>query len=62
MKASKLAFTLLDSERAFADFSFASLAFVNNPFSPVNIDILIPARIKSTIIVITNAINVIPFV
>ena len=39
---------------------FAEIAFAINPFSPVSIAILTPASIKRTIIVITNAINVIP--
>ena len=42
-------------------FVFASFAFPSIPLSPVNVAITTPARIKSTIIVITNAINVIPF-
>ena len=39
---------------------FAFCACVNIPFCPVNIAILTPASISNTIIVITNAINVIP--
>ncbi len=41
-------------------FCFASFALVNIPFSPVNDPIVTPANIKSTIILITNAISVIP--
>ena len=40
---------------------FALCALVNIPLSPVNVAIVTPASIKSTIIVMTNAINVIPF-
>ena len=42
-------------------FVFASAAFLNIPFSPLNIEIATPAKINNTIIVITNAISVIPF-
>jgi hypothetical protein len=41
-------------------YAFDFVALVNIPFSPVNIAIVIPANINRTIIVITNAINVIP--
>ena len=40
----------------------ASLARLSIPFYPVSVAIVIPAKINNTIIVITNAINVIPFV
>ena len=40
--------------------SVAADALLNNPFSPVNVTIVTPAKIKSTIIVTTNAIKVIP--
>ena len=40
---------------------FVLCAFVNIPLSPVNVAIVTPASIKSTIIVITKAINVTPF-
>ena len=45
---------------AFFAFSFALVALKNNPFYPFRAAMLIPARINNTIIVITNAINVIP--
>ena len=41
-------------------FSFAFCELFNIPFSPVNLEIVNPANIKSIIIVITRAINVIP--
>ncbi len=40
--------------------SFAFVAFGNKPFSPVKVAILTPANISKTIMVIINAINVIP--
>ena len=40
---------------------FALIAFPIIPLSPVSVAIVIPANIKSTIIVITKAINVIIF-
>ena len=43
-----------------AFFSFAFCALVSIPLSPVNVAIVTPASIKSTIIVITSAINVMP--
>ena len=46
---------------AFSVVAFAFCACVNIPFCPVNIAIDTPANINNTIIVITNAIRVIPF-
>ena len=44
----------------FSVFILASFDFVIIPFSPLNALIVTPANINSTIIVITNAISVIP--
>ena len=46
---------------AFFVSSPATDAFFNIPFSPVNVAMLIPAKINKTMIVITSAINVIPY-
>ena len=43
-------------------FSFASFALVSIPLSPLNVAIVIPAKINNTIILTTNAISVIPLV
>ena len=60
--ADNIAKLIFSSAFVFAVFSFASVAFVIIPFSPVKAFIAIPASISVTIIVITNAINVIPLV
>ena len=44
-----------------AFFSFAFCALVSIPLSPVNVAIVTPASIRRTMIVITSAISVIPF-
>ena len=51
---------ICSSDCAFSVFSFASAALFNIPFCPVSILTLMPAKIKSTIIVTTSAISVIP--